>query len=121
MNWREKQAKHEQWIEAGRDIAQTLKKYPNIEERPFRIWHAYTLETMYKDTPKLPSCNCRDEGDRMIGIVPLRKSNDVFQLKTICWLCWEKASQQLKWDDIGESDVIKIFSHYFADNEPDYR
>ena len=121
MHWKEKQAKHQKWIEAGRDIGNILKKYPNIESHPFNIWHTNLLDVNYKDTPKYPRCECRDEGDRMLGIVPLKKSNGTFQLKIICWLCLTTSSQELKWDDVGESDVIKIFAHYFAEGEPDYR
>ena len=40
-------------------------------------------------------------------------SNGEYQLRIICWLCTGMGKRALKWDKVGESQVIRIFANYF--------
>ena len=114
MDWKAKARKHKKWVEAGKDIAQTLSKYPCLGSEPFKMFYAgeEILERVFGKECN-PKCNCRNEGDRYTTIIPHEMSNGEYQLRIICWLCLEKGTRALKWDEVGEDQVIRIFANYF--------
>ena len=114
-HFREKQKRHESWIHAGRELATICMKhgidhincgYPNINAN----W-------IHENIPgTAPSCQCRDDGDRILGITPKVLKNGHYQLRTICYLCLLEGTQNLRWDPIGKEKVIFIFTNYFIQN-----
>ena len=113
MDWKAKARKHKKWVEAGKDIAQTLNKYLSLDSEPFYICYKGERPEVFFDNECAPKCNCKDDGDIQVGITPCEMSNGEYQLRIICWLCLEKGTRALKWDKVGEDQVIRIFANHF--------
>ena len=117
MDWKAKAREHKKWVDAGKDIAQTLNKYPCVGGEPLRIHlKGRSLEKCFDDECA-PKCNCTNDRDRYTEVTPCRMSNGEYQLRIICWFCLEKGTRALKWDKVGEDQVIRIFANYFHREE----
>ena len=112
-HWKEKAKRHSRWVEAAKDIAETLAKYPEIDSNFFNSLSTRTIEHMFDAETQIPTCRCTDEGSTMIGITPVETKNGKYQLRIICWLCTRTGKQQLNWDTLGAQEVISIFTSYF--------
>ena len=113
MDWKAKVEAYRNWVEAGKDIAQTLSKYLNMGSSPFYVYYVGKRLELVFDNECAPKCNCKDDGDIQVGITPCEMSNGEYQLRIICWLCLEKGTRALKWDTVGEHQVIRIFANHF--------
>ena len=113
MDWKAKARKHKNWVEAGRVIADTLRKYPGVGPEPLGVYPNGSILEMRFDDQCCPCCDCDDDGDRVTGVIPHEMSNGEYQLRIICWLCLEKGIRALKWDKVGEDQVIRIFANHF--------
>ena len=113
MDWKRKSREHKKWVEAGREIADTLRKYPGVGPEPLGVYPNGSILEMRFDDQCCPCCDCDDDGDRVTGVIPYEMSNGEYQLRIICWFCLEKGKQALKWDKVGEDQVIRIFANYF--------
>ena len=113
MDWKAKARKHKNWVEAGRVIADTLRKYPGVGPEPLGVYPNGSILEMRFDDQCCPCCDCDDDGDRVTGVIPYEMSNGEYQLRIICWFCLEKGKQALKWDTVGRESVIRIFANYF--------
>jgi hypothetical protein len=40
-------------------------------------------------------------------------SNGEYQLRIICWLCLKMGKRALKWDEVEQDQVIRIFANHF--------
>ena len=111
-HFREKQKRHETWIQAAKDLATVCQKHG--------ITHVYSdistpvIKALFPE--RLPSCNCTDDGDQALGILPKALKNGRYQLRTLCYFCLLESTQNLRWDPIGKESVIFIFTNHFIQN-----
>ena len=40
MDWKAKAREHKKWVAAGKDIARTLSKYPNVGSSPLDVYYS---------------------------------------------------------------------------------
>ena len=112
MDWKAKARKHKKWVEVGRDIAQALSKYPNVGSLPFHVYYSGEMLELVFGDECFPKCNCKDDGDRLTAVTPHEMSNGEYQLRIICWVCTEMGKRAVKWDTVGEAEVIPFLNNY---------
>ena len=113
MDWKAKAREHKKWVKAGREIAQTLRKYPGVGPEPLDIYPNGSILEMRFDDECCPDCDCTDDGDRLTGATPCLMPNGEYQLRIICWICKAMGARVVKWGLFGEDQVIRIFANYF--------
>ena len=113
MDWKAKARKHKKWVEAGKDIAETLNKYLGLDTEPVHICYKGERLKVFFDDECAPKCNCKDDGDTQVEIAPCQMKNGEYQLRIVCSLCLGKGKRCLKWDTVGRESVIRIFANYF--------
>ena len=110
MDFRQKLRLHQSWVRAGKEFAAVMRKH-KIHRLNDGLSTGF-IEVCFADA--LPHCGCRDEGDRILGIVPKRIKGGQYQLRVLCVLCCEQGSRNLRWDAVGREAAIVVFANYFT-------
>ena len=64
MDFKEKKRRHQEWVQAGKEFSDVMRKY-SIDRLDDGL---YTSIIMSKFPDALPQCECTDDGDRALGI-----------------------------------------------------
>lgn len=110
-NFREKQKRHNNWLQAGKDFAKVCSKnkLAYLDDK----LSTSEIKSMFPEAS--PQCNCTDDGKRYLGIIPKVIKGGRYSLRTKCYLWTLLGTKNLHWDTIGRERVILVFANYFRE------
>ena len=71
MDFREKKRRHDSWVQAGKALSAVMRKYG--VSRLNTDLYTSLIESRFPGA--LPSCECREDGDKALGVVPKLTKN----------------------------------------------